>query len=206
MKLLVSGCSITHGADLHNGFMSDENVKQSFSAHLATHLDLELINVALSGGSNEYVFHSVVDAITKHTDISQVLVVWTFPLRLHWKSQSRHYFILPSWASSMIDLENFVMHDKQKNNVWFTGDSDTIVDTLADSHKFFVEHYFDQGELLKKRKHYDLCLKHLCLSKNLSYQSFQVGEIFDPVDTSPRHPTAQEHKNIAEFLYQQYYS
>lgn len=206
MKLLVSGCSVTHGAELHTGFMSDKNVEQSFSAHLAKDLGLELINVALSGGSNEYIFHSVIDAITKHTDITQVLVVWTFPLRLHWKAQGRHYFILPSWASSMIDLENFDMHDKRANNVWFTGDSDSIVDTLADSHKFFVEHYFDQSELLAKKTHYDLCLKQLCLNKSLSYHSLCVDDIFKFLNISPRHLTAEEHKSTAKFLYEQYYS
>lgn len=206
MKLLVSGCSITHGAELHNGFMSNENIKQSFSAHLAKHLNLELINVALSGSSNEYIFHSVVDAITKHADITQVLVVWTFPSRLYWKSQARHYFVLPTWASSMIDLENFVIHNKQKNNVWFTGDSDSIVDTLADSHKFFVEHYFDPAELLKKRTHYDLCLKQLCSNKSLSYHSLCVDDIFKFLNISPRHLTAEEHKHTAKFLYEQYYS
>jgi hypothetical protein len=206
MKLLVSGCSITHGAELHNGFMSDENVKQSFSAHLAQQLDLQLVNVALSGGSNEYIFHSVVDAVTKHSDIAQVLVVWTSHLRLYWKAQGRHYFILPSWASSLIDLENFVMHDKQKNNVWFTGDSDSIVDTLATSHKFFVEHYFDQTELLAKKTHYDLCLKQLCLNKNLSYRSLCIDDIFKFLNIRARHLTAEEHKITAKFLYEQYYS
>ena len=58
-KLLVSGCSMTHGAELYNGFMHPENIKLSYSQHLANMLDCELINVALSAGSNEYIFHSI---------------------------------------------------------------------------------------------------------------------------------------------------
>lgn len=38
MKLLVSGCSVTHGYELYNGFMHPENIKLSYSQHLANNI------------------------------------------------------------------------------------------------------------------------------------------------------------------------
>ena len=106
MKLLVSGCSVTHGAELHNGFMSTENIKQSFSAHLAEKLGLELINVALSGGSNEYIFHSAIQQIQQCSDISHVLIAWTSICRLCWKANGRYYFFLPIFFLASSNLHN----------------------------------------------------------------------------------------------------
>jgi len=165
MKLLVSGCSITHGAELHNNFMHPENVKKYYSQHLANKLDLELLNVALSAGSNEYIFHSIVEQIQKNNNIDSVLVMWTTTGRLHWKCNNRHYFILGNFASSMIDLVNFKMHDKTVDGCWFTGDNDDIVNKLAETHKFFVTDYFDNNEELSKLKNYSITLQALCNQK-----------------------------------------
>jgi hypothetical protein len=85
MKLLVSGCSITHGAELYNNFMHPENIKKSYSAHLAKILDVDLINVAMSAASNEYIFHSLLEEIKKNNDLHSVIVMWTTSGRLYWK-------------------------------------------------------------------------------------------------------------------------
>lgn len=206
MKFLVSGCSFTHGAELVNGFMSPENIKQSFSAELATRLNLELVNVALSGGSNEYIFHSIINGIEKYPDVEKVLVVWTNWSRLYWKCNNRHYFMLPSWASSMIALENLEMHDKQIGDLWVTGDNNQIVDTLLDAHKFFVDNYFDDTELLKKAANYELCLNNLCRQKNIHYSSLHANDIFKFLKVQPHHLTADEHKQAAQFIYNKFYN
>ena len=39
MKLVASGCSVTHGAELEHPFMSDENAQQSYPALLAKNLN-----------------------------------------------------------------------------------------------------------------------------------------------------------------------
>jgi len=205
MKFLVSGCSITQGAELNNGFANPENVKQSFSAYLAKRLDLELVNIALPGGSNEYIFHSIVDALEKHSDISNVLVVWTSPTRLYWKSHNRHFFVMPLWSSSMIDF-NFKMHDARQGDVWITGDNKQIVDTLSGMHKFFVDNYFDVSELSIKTKHYDTCLQHLCQAKNIKYLGLDVSDITGCWDNQPRHPNAEEHKKISQFIFDKFYN
>jgi hypothetical protein len=208
VKLLVSGCSVTHGAELYNGFMSPENVKQSFSSHLSRKLNLELINVALSGSSNEYIFHSILSELDKHNNISAVLVVWTSLNRIYWKNGDRHYFFLPSWASSMTDLENFKMHDVSVDGAWITGDNEQIVDELSKIYKFLVVNHFDIKEMNKKLVHYKLCLSQICQSKNIKYYDTDLQELSKNTAWKEisRHPNHSEHIDISDFLYNKFFA
>jgi len=205
MKLLVSGCSITHGAELYNGFMHPENIKKSYSQHLANKLGLELLNVALSAGSNEYIFHSIVEQIEKNNDIDSVLVMWTTTGRIYWKCKNRHYFILGNFASSMIDLVDFKMHDKTVNGSWFTGDNDNIVNKLAEMHKFFVTDYFDNNEEYAKLKNYSTVLTALCAQKKIKLIQLTWKDIKEVWKLSQAHPTVLEHEKIADLIYARYY-
>lgn len=206
--LLVSGCSITHGAELHNGFMSSENVKKSFSAILAERLNLDLVNVALSGSSNEYIFHSIIEELDKHENLSSVIVVWTSHSRLHWKSKDRHWFFLPTWASSMEDLENFEMHDKVVNGVWYTGDSAEILEELEKHHKFFVLNYLDSKNLESKLLHYRLALKSICEVRKINLIDLSIMDLPTVKECiyKGRHPNEKEHKLIADFIFSKYFS
>lgn len=205
--LLVSGCSITHGAELYNGFMSPENIKQSFSAELAKRLNLNLVNVALSGGSNEYIFHSVIEEIYKHANIETVIVIWTSRNRFYWKKKNRHWFILPNWASSISNLENFQIYDKTINGVWYTSDSDEVLENLENIHKFFVLNYFDNIELIKKLNHYKKALTEICKSENIKLISMSTAELEHIGNwfNKKRHPNAQEHLLIADFIHKRFY-
>jgi len=209
MKLIVSGCSMTHGAELYNGFMHPENVKQSYSHHLAQKLDLELVNVALSASSNEYIFHSIIEQIYNNTDIHSVLVMWTTTGRLYWKADNRHYFFHGNFASSMVDLVDFKMHDLTINNCWFTGDSHDVVKKIANVHKFFVTDYFDNDHELIKLENYKKILHDICLQKNIKLISIDLL-IFNLINKSifieGRHPNASEHKEIADMIYKTYYA
>ena len=89
MKLIAAGCSITHGAELDHPFMSKENTQQSYPALLARNLNLKCVNVALSGASNDYIFHTAVEEIEKHDDVSVLLVCWTHSPRLTWRDFDR---------------------------------------------------------------------------------------------------------------------
>jgi hypothetical protein len=208
MKLLVSGCSVTHGAELFNGFMHDENIKKSFSTYVATHLNLELVNVALSGASNEYIFHSVIDAVQQNSNISEVLVVWTGNTRLYWKTKNRHYFVLPTWSSSMENLYDFKMHHLTKDGAWFTGDSNEIVSTLSEVHKFFITHYLDEESLAKKLKNYRLCLREYCTSLGINYNDITISDLqfVGKWVREGRHPDVFEHQQIAEFIIKRFYN
>ena len=204
-KLLVSGCSVTHGAELYNGFMHPENIKLSYSQHLANKLDCELINVALSAGSNEYIFHSIVDQIEKNNDIESVIIMWTTTGRLYWKCNNRHYFILGNFASSMVDLVNFEMYNKTVDDCWFTGDNDDILNKLAETHKFFVTDYFDRDEELSKLKNYSTVLRALCDQKKIKLVELTWKDIKEVWKIGQTHPTASEHEKIADLIYERYY-
>lgn len=204
--LLVSGCSVTHGAELYNGFTHPENIKRSFSQVLADRLGCELVNVAQSAASNEYIFHSVMSKLSELNNIHSVLVVWTTPDRLSWTNQGRYYFVLGNFATSMCDLVNFEMHNLSRDGCWFTGDNPSIVQQLADAHKFFVSHYFDHKRDLQKLRHYDAALRSLCQSRGLPY----IGLDWKDIDISTwraesRHPNLQEHRDIADHIFERYY-
>lgn len=205
-KLLVSGCSITHGAELHNGFMHEENVKRSYSAYLSRALDTELVNVALSGASNEYIFHSVMDNLHSLDNIHSVVIMWTSNDRLYWKNNGRHWFVLPGWSSSMTDPVNFQMHDKHKNDVWFTGDSDQVVDELSQAHPFFVRNCFDPKEMAKKTLNYSRAIGNVCANKKIKLVELKINDLIThQLIPHMKHPSDQEHESIAKFILENYY-
>jgi hypothetical protein len=205
-KLLVSGCSVTHGAELYNNFMHPKNIKNSFSQLVADKLECELLNVALSAASNEYIFHSLIQQIKTIPDIHSIIVVWTGPGRLYWKTDNRHYFFLGNFASSMIDLVNFEMHDKQVNNCWFTGDSDNIVDRISDAHQFFVTDYFDYKREMQCLDDYKFSLTEICNFQKIKLVSLEWKDIdISNWMKQGRHPNAVEHREIAELIYKKYY-
>jgi hypothetical protein len=204
--LLVSGCSITHGAELYNGFVHPENIKLSFSQHLAEKLNCDLLNVALSAASNEYIFHSLMKNILAGKNLHSVIVVWTGTDRLYWKTNNRHYFFLGNFASSMVDLVNFEMHDLHKNNCWFTGDNDEIVEKISNIHNFFVTDYFDHKRDCEKLLHYKFVLESVCKLFNIKLISLEWNDLNVGIWLSEgRHPNKDEHKQIADLIYKNFY-
>jgi len=206
-KLLVSGCSVTHGAELYNGFMHPENIKLSYSQHLANILDCELINVAYSSGSNEYIFHSIIEEITKQSDIHSVLVMWTTEGRLYWQSNNRHYFFNAWGAISLVDLINPEYHRRDLPNYNLTSDSEEALNELSNVYKFIISNYFDYNQEIKKLNHYRLALKSICLDQGIKLVdlTWQSNQIVSKCMTSAQHPTAEEHKQIAIDIYKEYY-
>ena len=170
-QLLVAGCSVTHGTELYNTWIHDKNVELSFSKKRADSLHCDLKNVALPSASNEYIFHSVVDKLNSVPDIHSVIVVWTSTGRLCWRTRNRYYFFMGNFASSMCDLENFPMHDKQINDCWFTGDNDFIVDRISDVHRFFVTDFFDYDREQAQLQNYKYCIQSICDQKKIKFVS-----------------------------------
>jgi len=204
-KLLVSGCSVTHGVELYKPVMHPENVKLSYSHHLAEKLGYELINVALSAASNEYIFHSLMHELSKNQDIASVIVMWTTNGRLYWNNKGRHYFFSGNFASSMTDPMNFKMHNKHVDDCWFTGDSDEIVDRISKIHKFIVTDYFDSIYECEKLSHYRTSLNSVCKSQNIKLIDLTWDFIEGPWTKQGRHPNVAEHKQTAEKIYKIYY-
>jgi hypothetical protein len=205
-KLLVSGCSITHGAELHNGFMHEENIKRSYSAYLSRALDTELVNIALSGASNEYIFHSIIDNLHTLDNIHSVVIMWTSPNRLYWKNQGRHWFMLPNWASSMQDPFNFKMHDRLVHGAWITGDNNQVVDELCNIYPFMVQNCFDHNEMTKKTVNYQQAIKAICDVKQIKLVQLNINDLLsNQLMTHMKHPSDSEHESIAKFILENYY-
>jgi len=206
LKLLVSGCSITHGAELYNGFMHEENVKRSYSAYMSRALNTELVNVALSGASNEYIFHSILDSLHNSDGIHSVVVMWTSPNRIHWKSQDRHWFVLPQWVASVANLTNFEMYTRQAYGTRFIGDSEQVIDQLCNIFPFMIQNCFDQQEMTKKTWNYQQAIQAVCCAKQIKLVQLSVNDLVsNHLIPRLKHPTDSEHESIAKFILKKYY-
>lgn len=186
--------------------MHEENIKRSYSSYLSRALNTELVNVALSGASNDYIFHSLVENLYSLDNIHSVVVMWTSPTRLYWKNQKRHWFLLPNWASSMIDVTDFKMHDRKENGVWFTGDSDQVVNELSQVHSFFIRNFFDYQEMSKKKENYSKAIQSICANKKIKLVELSIEDlIVHKLLPHMKHPSDSEHESIAKFILEKYY-
>jgi hypothetical protein len=186
--------------------MHEENVKRSYSAYLSRALDTDLVNVALSGASNEYIFHSIMDNLHSLDNIHSVVIMWTSLNRIYWKSNGRHWFVLPSWSSSMTDPFDFRMHDRTENGVWFTGDSDQVVDELSQAHSFFIRNYFDHKEMSKKIVNYSRAIQNVCANKKIKLVELNTNDLLvHKLIPHIKHPSDSEHESIAKFILENYY-
>ena len=204
-KLIISGCSITHGAETVNGFMHPDNITNSYSYHLAKWMDLDLVNVALSGGSNDDIFHSLMQEInsTPTEQIHSVVAAWTCVNRLHWVNKGRHWFFISGWASSMENLYDWEFHQHSTHTAFITGDSNSILETLHDQHRFFIDNYLDDSEYLEKKLlNYKRALRSCCEQKSIKFIDINIMDEWK----EPRHPTCDEHIKIARKFYQKFYN
>ena len=218
--LLVGGCSFTHGCETYNGFMHSKNVENSYSHHLAKQLDVDLINLALSGASNDYIFFSLASQLRKRdpSQIHSVIAAWTNVNRLTWRCQDRYWLYNAPWSTTSRSLA----HDQlefsdwgkniEKGGVWFNVDDNQYLDSLMDTHKFFIDNYLcDTDELNEKLFSYSESLRAMCQTRNIKLIELQVYGISSEFSgyriKTPhnKHPTAQEHEKIAQELYQEFY-
>ena len=218
-KLIVTGCSVTHGTELVDNY-SPENIRLSYSQVIADKLNCDLVNVALPGGSNEYIFHSALECLSKYSDIHSLIVAWTFPDRLHWYYGGRHWFFNPSWGSTSRRLSNN-MHVKKINGVTITSDIECYLDTVELQHRILVDHYFTDNNLTtdhlnEKTKHYSQALSAVCHSRqiqlievdaamNYFLDVFRFESLGLSYIREQRHPNKEEHRIIAEKILETYY-
>jgi hypothetical protein len=222
--LIAAGCSVTHGADTFNSFMHPENVKYSYPNLVAEDLGIELLSVALSGASNDYIFHSTIEAINSTDDIHSVIVAWTSITRLHWINEGRHWFFNPGWACSVVDPVNFEPSGRKLGPVWLCGDNDQVLDDLGLQHKFLINNYLRNFKwLFQKLKNYSQTINALCDQKGIklvelsAFGTFNtkhnnVDYIGHPIDINGvwrtrgnAHPSIEEHKVIAQQILEKFY-
>jgi hypothetical protein len=78
-KLWVNGDSHTAGS------YSPNNVSDPFAKQIAQHLDLEYVNLALPGGSNQRIIRTTVDALSELDPAETVLLIgWSSWERTEW--------------------------------------------------------------------------------------------------------------------------
>jgi hypothetical protein len=72
--ILFNGCSWTYGDEL------SDPVTEGYPYLLASKLNMEFVNLARNGASNDYIFHRTVSYLL-HSTPSLVVVQWTYPTR-----------------------------------------------------------------------------------------------------------------------------
>jgi hypothetical protein len=218
--LLVGGCSIAHGCETYNGFMHANNVANSFSQHLANKLQVRLVNVALSGCSNDYIFHSIMEELSRHPNIHSVLVSWTSFGRLTWTHGQRLWMFLPTWSATIEKptdghYTNW-QQNQQHNGIWFNSDRAEYIEILRAQHRFFIDNYLDDNpELWKKFTNLRKSLQAVC--REMQVRLIETSPWLNKPDIiyqygtnlsylqEKRHPNKQEHILIAEELFDKYY-
>lgn len=209
-KLLVTGCSVAHGTDLINTSMHRDQPKLTYGGRLAEMLGLEQINEAVAGGSNDYIFHSAMDMLGRYySEAHSAIVMWTSPTRLVWKNNEKWYIFGPNSARALTDLyleEINPIHSLKKNGAFFHSDTRVGLDDLATAHEFFIRHYFDVEEEEKKKRHHKSALAAYYAAMNvpliqLEWTDIDVGSWI----RDGRHPSREEHKDIARLLKKRYY-
>lgn len=209
MRLLVSGCSVTHGAELDTGFMSKRNIELSYSQHLADRLGLENTNVAMSAGSNAYIFNSLLENIYKYNDIHSVIVMWTTPYRFYHRHNSRHFLIRGDFVASFENPEDANKIKFSKRGCRYMGDNQEVLDKLSKHHEFFVDYGFDERNHSQTLQVYKKALQDICNQRDLKFidLSWQIEPLKDALsDKEKRHPNVQEHKAVADWIYNKYYT
>lgn len=84
--LVAIGCSHTAGSELYQGLGEHpENRKLAYSKKIADRLGLDYINLAVNGGTNDYIFRTTIEFINNNIrDIHnyRFLIGWTSSLRI----------------------------------------------------------------------------------------------------------------------------
>jgi hypothetical protein len=221
--LLVSGCSLTHGCEIHNSFMHPKNVEGSYSRIIADKLGLDLKNVALSGASNDWIFLSIMEQMRKLDNIHSVIVAWTGLTRFTWQYQDRFWMMCGPWATSIkrISSDGMEFPDWKRNieegGVWYNTDDLDCLETLKKHHRLFVEHYLDDRQGLKEKLlSYSMALRSTCHARGIKFVELAAYEearipgahyLGDGKSWRTRspHPDPSGHKEIAEEILNKFY-
>jgi hypothetical protein len=104
-------------------------------------------------------------------------------------------------------LVNSELHRRDLPDYYLTGDSEEVINELNSVYKFIISNCFDHTQETKKLNHYRAALKSICLAQGIKLVdlTWQSNEIVSKCMTSARHPTAEEHKQIAIDIYKEYY-
>lgn len=102
-KLLIAGCSHAAGCEIDGNMDSNFNRSKSFGGTLASLLDIESINISISGASNSRISRSILEwfKINNYPTDVYVLVCWTDSARMEFPSMIKNHHAYQ--INSMID-------------------------------------------------------------------------------------------------------
>jgi dsRNA-specific ribonuclease len=103
----------------------------------------------------------------------------------------------------MENLYDWKFHQHPTDTVFITGDSDSILGTLYDQHRFFIDNYLDDSKYLEKKLlNYKRALRSYCQQRSIKLIDINMMDEWK----EPRHPTVAEHSKIARKFYQKFYN
>ena len=189
--LLSSGCSYTDR-------WGERKIGNYWPAYLANKLDMDYVNVAKSGGGNDYILKSITEFITKNPleEIGLVCCLWS--------DYTREYFYWPEWQFNMSEAvwngHLLELDPKIYNNLKYnldTGPSKKLEDGERER-QYSMAHMLDIMDKLFKHELTHMAelpnkilkniiienflrfyqLECICKSKNIPYVYWQGIDIF----------------------------
>jgi len=216
VTILAFGCSVTHGTEIAELGNSKDNIPFSYPALVADYLEVNCINRAFCGNSNENIFHEALDTIATVDNITAVIVGWTSTEREVWSCDGRTWQFIPSWSAT-------------SNNVWrpfryYTPGSELSPQRCADKEEYMqaldniynilIKYKFDSKIYNKKRDNYIFALRACCQANNIRLietcwsnsiiGAVNIGAIGTWYPAMQRHPNAEEQQLFADQIIKHY--
>ena len=215
--ILAFGCSITHGAELVYPDQHEENIQYSYPNIVAQGLDIECKNYAVCGISNEGIFHKIINTLARYKsgEITAVIVGWTSTMREYWCTDSREWFIIPSWCATTEQNNKFEYIKDYTNkdiNLYprICSDREEYLEPLTKVYDVITRYKFDIEGYESKKSNYIDIIRLLCKEKDVRLIETcclgAVGSININIDNfgtwrqSLGHPTREDHRQIAQHI------
>ena len=210
-KIIVAGCSFTHGAELDHPYMSKRNVELSYSQYIADQLGCKNHNIAMSACSNDWIFHRTMDAIQQGGNIHSVIVCWTYSARMTWRCDGTIYNLHPTMFCAHKDpmnFEKFYDGDAPEGTL-IRAETQQHADELSNMHPYMIRNFMDHAEKEENRKRYSQALQAFCKLPRNNIPLYQThAQNYTDIgtfDAEGRHPNAEEHVAIGKRIMDQFY-
>jgi hypothetical protein len=159
--LVANGCSHTSGSELYkNRGECAENRNFSYAKKVADKLGYGYVNLAINGGSNDYIFRSTIEFINKNIKNIQnyvFLIGWTSSLRIELRYDNKNEYLFNRKA----DISFY-----DKKYIPITPGTDI---SLFEDKRF--------GKMIKKNK--DLLIEETFCSDKFANYAFSLQSIFE---------------------------
>ena len=207
-KLIVAGCSFTHGAGTHDPYMHERNIELSYSQYIADQLDCDNHNIAMSACSNDWIFHRTVDKILQGGDIHSVIVCWTYSTRMTWRANGTIYNLHPTFFCAHANPLDFKKFDADApQDTLIRAESKSHADEMKNMHPYVIRNMMDDAEFKENQKRYSKTLQAFCQQQRVPLYETHPMNYFDigTFHKEGRHPNAEEHVIIGKRIMDQYY-